>query len=149
MIELREKSFNPWEELLRYELSFKNEKGKYGANSVFAGTMRDFNESNTIESMFLEHYPDMTSRYLDKIETEAKQKWELVDVLVLHRVGNIVPDDTIVLIAVWGAHRSEAFEACRYIIEELKHRAPFWKKETRDDKSEHWVTNNTPLNKNI
>lgn len=144
MIELREQSFNPWQELLRHEESFRNEKGKYGANAVFVGTMRDFNEASNIESMFLEHYPEMTSRYLEKIVTETKNRWEILDVMLLHRVGNLVPDDSIVLIAVWSAHRNEAFEACRYIIEELKHRAPFWKKETRDDKSDHWVTSNTP-----
>lgn len=144
MIELRDAVFNPWEELLQYQQSHHHEKGKYGANSVFVGTMRDFNESNTITSMFLEHYPAMTSRYLEKIVTETKEKWQLYDVLVLHRVGAVFPDDTIVLISVWSAHRHEAFEACRHIIEELKQRAPFWKKETRDDNTSHWVTSNTP-----
>lgn len=144
MIELREQTFNPWEELSRYQQSSRLQAGKYGANNVFIGTMRDFNESSTITSMFLEHYPEMTAGYLDKIVREAKEKWSLYDALVIHRVGNIFPDDTIVLISVWSAHRQEAFEACRYIIEELKHRAPFWKKETRDDNSSHWVKNNTP-----
>jgi molybdopterin synthase catalytic subunit len=147
MIELREQAFNPWQELQRHEHALKDQRGKYGANSVFVGSMRDFNDANNVASMFLEHYPEMTSSYLDKIVEESKQKWETLDVLIIHRVGNIFPDDTIVLIAVWSAHRSEAFEACRYIIEELKHRAPFWKKETRDDRSEHWVTNNTPQKK--
>lgn len=144
MIELRNESFNPWQELQRHEESFQIQKGKYGANAVFVGTMRDFNASNNVESMFLEHYPEMTSRYLEKILNETKKRWEVIDVMILHRVGNLVPDDTIVLISVWSAHRNEAFEACRYIIEELKHRAPFWKKETRDDDSSHWVSSNTP-----
>lgn len=144
MIDLRSQPFNPWQELSRHEQTFATQKGKYGANAVFVGTMRDFNETNNIESMFLEHYPEMTSRYLEKIVAETKNRWQILDVLVLHRVGNLVPDDTIVLIAVWSAHRNEAFDACRYIIEELKHRAPFWKKEMRDDKSSHWVTSNTP-----
>ena len=144
MIELREHCFNPWQELLRHEQTFQTEKGKYGANAVFVGTMRDFNETNNVESMFLEHYPEMTSRYLEKIVSETKNRWQVLDILVLHRVGKLLPDDTIVLIAVWSAHRNEAFDACRYIIEELKHRAPFWKKETREDKTGHWVTSNTP-----
>lgn len=144
MIELREQAFNPWQELLRYQESFHKEKGKYGANSVFVGTMRDFNNANTVTSMFLEHYPEMTSRYLEKIITETNSKWNLYDTLLLHRIGDVSPDDTIVLIGVWSAHRQEAFDACRYIIEELKQRAPFWKKETRDDNSSHWVTTNTP-----
>jgi len=144
MIELREQPFNPWQELQRYVESFQQQKGKYGANTVFVGTMRDFNASSNVESMFLEHYPEMTSRYLEKILGESKQRWKLTDALILHRVGTLIPDETIVLISVWSAHRNEAFEACRYIIEELKHRAPFWKKETRDDDTSHWVTNNTP-----
>lgn len=144
MIELREQAFNPWQELLQHQQFFHKDKGKYGAGNVFVGTMRDFNDSNTVTSMFLEHYPEMTSRYLEKIVSEANSKWTLYDTLVIHRVGNIVPDDTIVLIAVWSAHRQEAFEASRYIIEELKHRAPFWKKETRSDESSHWVSSNTP-----
>jgi len=144
MIELREQPFNPWEELLRYNDVLQSEKGKYGANAVFVGTMRDFNESSGIESMFLEHYPEMTNKYLEKILNETRNRWEIIDALILHRFGNLVPDDTIVLIAVWSAHRNEAFDACRYIIEELKHRAPFWKKETRDDNTSHWVANNTP-----
>jgi molybdopterin synthase catalytic subunit len=149
MIELREQSFNPWQELQRHEEAFQSEKGKYGASVVFVGTMRDFNEANNIESMFLEHYPEMTSRYLEKIVDETKKRWEILDVLVLHRVGSLVPDDTIVLISIWSAHRNEAFDACRYIIEELKHRAPFWKKETRDDNTDYWVTSNTPQKNNV
>jgi len=144
MIELREQPFNPWQELLGYSDSLRVKKGKYGASAVFVGTMRDFNESNHIESMFLEHYPEMTTRYLNKILDETKKRWDILDSLILHRVGNLVPDDTIVLIAVWSAHRNEAFDACRYIIEELKHRAPFWKKETHEDHSSRWVTSNTP-----
>jgi molybdopterin synthase catalytic subunit len=85
----------------------------------------------------------MTSLYLDKIASEALQRWNILDTFIIHRVGHINPDDSIVLIAVWSAHRNEAFEACRYIIEELKHRAPFWKKETLKDNSERWVTQNT------
>lgn len=144
MVELRDTVFNPWQELLQHQQTNHLEKGKYGANTVFVGTMRDFNESNTVTSMFLEHYPEMTSRYLEKIVAETRNKWEVHDVLVIHRVGHIKPDDTIVLISVWSAHRHEAFDACRYIIEELKHRAPFWKKETRADNTSHWVSSNTP-----
>ena len=141
--ELRELPFDAWQELHGYQESLTAAKGQYGATSVFVGTMRDFNESQAVQTMFLEHYPEMTSRYLDKIANEALEKWNILDTLVIHRVGNIRPDDTIVLIAVWSAHRKEAFEACRYIIEELKHRAPFWKKETLTDQTERWVTKNT------
>lgn len=141
--ELRETPFDAWQELHNYQVSFTASKGQYGASSVFVGTMRDMNDSQSVESMFLEHYPEMTSRYLDNIANEALEKWNILDAYIVHRVGRIKPDDSIVLIAVWSAHRKEAFEACRYIIEELKHRAPFWKKETLSDKSERWVTQNT------
>jgi len=141
--ELRETPFDTWQELHDYQESLAVSKGQYGATSVFVGTMRDFNDSQSVQAMFLEHYPEMTSRYLDKIANEALEQWDILDTFIIHRVGQIDPDDTIVLIAVWSAHRNDAFEACRYIIEELKHRAPFWKKETLSDNSKRWVTKNT------
>lgn len=141
--ELRETPFDAWQELHGYQESMTRANGQYGATSVFVGTMRDFNNQQSVQSMYLEHYPEMTSSYLDKIALEAQQRWNLLDTFILHRVGDIKPDDTIVVIAVWSAHRNAAFEACRYIIEELKSRAPFWKKETLSDKSERWVTKNS------
>jgi len=141
--ELRETPFDPWQELHNYQESLTASQGQFGATSVFVGTMRDFNDSQSVQAMFLEHYPEMTSRYLDKIANETLDQWNILDTFIIHRVGHITPDDTIVLIAVWSAHRNDAFEACRHIIEELKHRAPFWKKETLDDNSERWVTKNT------
>ena len=146
-IQLREQSFDPWQELHAYQESLQAGPGKYGATSVFVGTMRDLNESDTVQSMYLEHYPEMTSRYLNKIVGEAEEQWDILDTLVLHRVGHIRPDDSIVLIATWSTHRDDAFKACRFVIEELKHRAPFWKKETLLDNSERWVTSNTAADK--
>lgn len=142
-IQLRDKPFNPWQELHVHEESFRALHGKYGATSVFVGTMRDINQNDDVIEMFLEHYPEMTSHYLEKVRELAHSKWELLDSLVLHRTGTVKPDETIVLIAVWSEHRAEAFEACRYMIEELKQGAPFWKKETLSDDSERWVTVNT------
>jgi len=141
--ELREKPFNPWQELHGYQETLDKLQGKYGATAVFIGSMRDMNESQSVKSMFLEHYPEMTSRYLDKITRLVLTQWKILDALVLHRVGDIQPDDTIVLVAVWSEHRDEAFKACRFILEELKHRAPFWKKETMTDNTQRWVTKNT------
>jgi molybdopterin synthase catalytic subunit len=143
-IEIREKPFNAWQELHGYQETFNELQGKYGATAVFVGTMRDMNESTAVKAMFLEHYPEMTFRYLDKIARRASTQWNILDALVLHRVGNIHPEDTIVLIAVWSKHRDDAFQACRYILEELKHRAPFWKKETLGDNTTRWVTSNSP-----
>jgi molybdopterin synthase catalytic subunit len=92
--------------------------------------------------MILEHYPAMTQYYLEKLIDEATCKWNLLDILIIHRVGNIKPSDPIMLIACWSAHRRASLDACSWLIEELKHRAPFWKKETRAN-GEYWVEKNT------
>jgi len=142
MIQIRDKAFNPWAELQQYQEGMSLQ-GKYGATAVFVGSMRDFNEGDKVQAMHLEHYPEMTEQYLEKIVQQAQQKWEILDTLIIHRVGEIFPDDPIVLVAVWSAHRANAFDASRYIMEELKSRAPFWKKETLPDGS-RWVEKNTP-----
>jgi len=141
MISIRETHFEPWAELQAYtdKLSIK---GKYGATGVFVGSMRDFNEGDDVTAMTLEHYPGMTEKYLEKIVSQASQQWPILDSLILHRVGDIRPDDAIVLVAVWSAHRASAFDASRYIMEELKSNAPFWKKETLSDGT-RWVEKNT------
>ena len=140
-IELRGEGFDPYAELARYEKSALP-VGRYGASTCFIGTMRDFNQGDTVADMDLEHYPGMTDRILERIAGEAMEHWELLDVLVLHRYGRVSPGDPIVLIGVWSAHRGAGFEACRFIIEELKHKAPFWKRETVGDDS-RWVSENT------
>jgi len=94
--------------------------------------------------MTLEHYPGMTERALAGIADEARTRWPVNALLIVHRVGPIGPGDAIVLTAAWSAHREAAFAACRYLIEELKHRAPFWKKETLADGGSRWVARNTP-----
>jgi molybdopterin synthase catalytic subunit len=142
-IELHANPFNPWEELNRYQNTHALH-GNVGAACVFVGTMRDFNQGDSVSTMYLEHYPEMTGAYLQKIATEAQQKWDIEDLIMLHRHGQIQPNDTIVLLAVWSAHRESAFAACRYLIEELKTRAPFWKKETLlADNSTRWVEGST------
>lgn len=143
MIELRDAAFDPYAELVRHQEASLARTGRYGATCVFVGTMRDFNEGDAIRAMVLEHYAGMTERQLERIVAEAGRRWELLDVLLLHRVGAIVPGQPIVLVAVWAAHRGAAFDACRYLIEELKHRAPFWKKELLEH-GERWVESNTP-----
>ena len=113
------------------------------ATAVFVGTMRDVNESARVERMVLEHYPGMTEKHLQAICGQAAEKWDVIDTLVLHRVGDVYPGDPIVLVVVWSAHRKDAYEANRVIMEDLKSRAPFWTKETLDD-GERWVEKNTP-----
>lgn len=140
-IELRANGFEPYAELAQYQ-QLALPVGSYGASSCFVGTMRDFNQGDEVAGMELEHYPGMTDRFLERIAVEAMSHWALLDVLVIHRYGRVLPGDPIVLIGVWSAHRGAAFEACRYIIEELKHKAPFWKRETVGDNS-RWVEANT------
>ena len=91
--------------------------------------MRDVNADAAVTSMTLEHYPGMTEKALAAIVDEAKARWDIADALVIHRVGALKPADQIVLVAVTSAHRGEAFAACEFIIDYLKTRAPFWKKE--------------------
>jgi molybdopterin synthase catalytic subunit len=143
-IEIRETPFHPWEELQRYEdeVVTAHSAGKFGASAVFVGSMRDFNQGDTVQGMSLEHYPGMTEKELQRIINEARGQWQLLDELVLHRVGALQPNEPIVLVAVWSAHRKEAFEACRHIMEALKSRAPFWKKEELAESS-RWVDNNS------
>lgn len=142
-VELHGSPFRPWRELERYEGEVLGRAGAYGASCVFVGTMRDFNEGSEVSVLTLEHYPEMTERHLRVISEEAARRWELLDTLVLHRYGTLAPGDPIVLVAAWSAHRAAAFEAARYLIEELKARAPFWKKEVAGD-GERWVGRNTP-----
>jgi molybdopterin synthase catalytic subunit len=102
---------------------------KVGAVSSFIGVVRDVNEGDAVRNMTLEHYPGMTERALEKIVAEAKSRWDVIDVLVVHRVGRLAPTDQIVLVVVTSAHRGEAFAACEFVMDYLKTRAPFWKKE--------------------
>lgn len=142
-IKICDTGFDPCVELRRYQDERADLHGKFGATVSFVGTMRDFNDNETVRAMTLEHYPGMTEKYLDRILAEAKARWDIVDALVVHRVGALRPNEPIVLVAVWAAHRAPAFDAARYLIEELKTRAPFWKKETRAQ-SQRWVEHNTP-----
>ncbi len=113
-----------------------------GAIATFTGTVRDMNEDrgrvSAVSAMTLEHYPGMTERALEAIVTQARERWNIFDALVVHRVGPLFPQDQIVLVATVGAHRGEAFAACEFIMDYLKTRAPFWKKE-RTPEGERWV----------
>ena len=110
-----------------------------GAVVTFLGLMRDMNEGDQVAAMFLEHYPGMTEKALQQILAEADRRWDLMGIRVVHRVGELSPTDAIVLVAVASAHRGEAFRACEFVIDYLKTRAPFWKKERTGD-SDRWVS---------
>jgi molybdopterin synthase catalytic subunit len=141
-IRIQKDGFDPWRETAAYqEARARDWAGRYGATAVFVGSLRDFNQGHPVTGMTLEHYPGMTESYLQKISAEACTRWELLDTLIIHRYGPLSPGDPIVLVAVWSAHRDAAFAACRYLIDELKTRAPFWKQEARSD-GVHWVEEN-------
>jgi molybdopterin synthase catalytic subunit len=142
-IKITAEAFDPFQEIQAYQNAEIGNIGAVGATSIFIGTMRDFNEGVTVKGMTLEYYPGMTEKQLEKIVTEAQRQWQLIDSLVIHRVGDILPTDTIVLVAVWSSHRGDAFDACRYIMEALKSKAPFWKKELLVTENERWVATNT------
>lgn len=102
---------------------------RVGAQVSFLGLVRDLNDGDGIVGMTLEHYPGMTEKALEQIVVEARGRWDIYDALVVHRVGRLLPCDQIVLVAVTSAHRGEAFAACEFIMDYLKTRAPFWKRE--------------------
>ena len=112
---------------------------RVGAVAAFLGVTRDLNEGVGVATMTLEHYPGMTEKALGAIVEEAMRRWTLIDVTVIHRVGELRPTDPIVLVAVAAAHRQEAFAACEFVMDYLKTRAPFWKKETTPDGGGKWV----------
>jgi molybdopterin synthase catalytic subunit len=109
-----------------------------GAIASFVGLARDMNEGSGVQAMTLEHYPGMTEKALAMLVEEANARWALLDVTVIHRVGRLLPGDPIVVVAVASTHRGQAFAACEFIMDYLKTRAPFWKKEETPD-GERWV----------
>lgn len=122
MIKVQEKDF-----VVQEEYQKLLQKNTTGAVSLFVGLVRDFNQ--TSKRFFLQHYPAMTEKVLCEIEQQAKQRWNLIDTTIIHRVGELNVDDQIVFVGVSSAHRADAFAACEFMIDILKTRAPFWKKE--------------------
>ena len=107
-------------------------RGRPGVGAVvtFVGLMRDLNAGVAVSAMTLEHYPGMTEKALEVIAAEAADRWDLLSIRIGHRVGPLIPQDPIVFVGVVSRHRAEAFRACEFLIDYLKTRAPFWKKET-------------------
>ncbi len=138
-VKICEMAFEPFVEIQNFQNQLALE-GKFGATSIFIGTMRDFNEGDDVKAMTLEHYDGMTQKQLIKIIATAKAKWQILECLIVHRVGDILPNEPIVLVSVWSAHRGEAFDACRYLMEELKANAPFWKLEKLATNETRWVS---------
>jgi molybdopterin synthase catalytic subunit len=105
---------------------------RVGAVASFIGIVRDLNEGAAVGSITLEHYPGMTEKSLAAIAEQAKARWNLFDILIVHRVGTLAPTDQIVLVVTTSSHRGDAFAACQFVMDYLKTDAPFWKKESTD-----------------
>ena len=133
-VRVQTEDFDAGAEITRLRLS----RADTGAVAAFIGQVRDLNEGANVSAMTLEHYPGMTEKALENIVDQAKQRWNIFDALVVHRVGRLNPTDQIVLVVVSGAHRGEAFAACEFIMDYLKTEAPFWKKE-QTPTGERWV----------
>lgn len=110
-----------------------------GGLCSFVGLVRDMNDGDDVSAMTLEHYPGMTEKMLERIEAEACARWPLEDSLIIHRYGRMEPGEQIVLVAAASAHRQAAFEACNFLIDWLKTKAPFWKVEENDHGEASWV----------
>ena len=133
MIRVQEAPFDPGAELAGFKPG-----AAAGATVMFVGTVRELSEGREISAMTLEHYPAMTTRALADIEAEARRRWPLEDVLVIHRHGRLEPGEDIVLVITRASHRNAAFEACAFLMDWLKTKAPFWKLEA-DARGERWV----------
>lgn len=115
-----------------------------GGQSIFIGYMRETNQArNDVISMKLEHYPEMTEKYLSKLSENIKKDYKLHNILIAHRVGLVFPENCLVVVSCWSAHRKNSINAVKYILEDLKHNAPLWKKESFVDSSSEWVKKNT------
>src|SRR5262249_13105701 len=125
MIRVQDTAFDPAAELTQFQAANRSS----GATVMFIGTVRETSEGGRIEGMTLEHYPGMTEKALSEIEAEALKRWPLDASLIIHRHGRLLPGDDIVLVITASAHRQAAFEACSFLMDWLKTKAPFWKLE--------------------
>lgn len=138
-VRIQQEPFNPGEETRM--LRRRDDGGwdtRVGAVATFVGTVRDLNEGDTVKLLSLEHYPGMTEASIAEIISEAKSRWPIFNARVIHRIGPLTPADEIVWVGVTSAHREAALAACAFIMDFLKSRAPFWKKESIDG-GERWV----------
>ncbi|MEM7169361.1 MAG: molybdenum cofactor biosynthesis protein MoaE [Pseudomonadota bacterium] len=134
MIKVQQEDFDVAAEL--QALSGGNHK--IGGVTVFVGLVRDMADNENISAMTLEHYPGMTEKQLEKIEQEARNRWPLENSLIIHRYGRLAPGEQIVMVATASPHRDAAFDSCRFLIDWLKTKAPFWKLEETPDGGK-WV----------
>ena len=138
MIIVQEQAFDVGQEYVR----LKARRTDIGATAMFVGSVRDVSDGQSVSTMTLEHYPGMTERALADIETEARRRWPISDCLIIHRFGKLQPADDIVLVITCSSHREQAFEACQFLMDWLKTKAPFWKLE-EDGGQARWVQSKT------
>lgn len=134
MISVQTEDFDIGQEYARLRQSADSD----GAIVTFTGLVRDFNQSGSVSALFIEHYPGMTENALSAICEKARARWELGQIRIIHRVGDIKADEQIVFVAVSSKHRKNAFEASEFIMDYLKKDAPFWKKEATEQGMQ-WV----------
>ena len=134
MVVIQEQDFDVTAELE----ALRAQSSSTGAIVTFTGLVRDINDNDAVHHLFLEHYPGMTESSIEQIIEEACTRWEIIGTRVIHRVGHLKPRDQIVLVAVSSLHRKDAFMACEFIMDYLKTRAPFWKKELTPD-GDRWL----------
>ena len=134
MIIVQEQAFDVGQEFAR----LKAGRTDTGATAMFVGSVRDVSDGQAVSTMTLEHYPGMTEKALEEIEIQARARWPISDCLIIHRFGKLAPADDIVLVITCSAHREAAFEACQFLMDWLKTKAPFWKLE-EDGSKARWV----------
>lgn len=133
-IVVQHEDFDPGEEIARLTAASNDT----GGVATFLGVVRDVNEGDRVSSLYLEHYPGMTERQIEAIIDEAARRWQVIDATVIHRIGQLATGDRIVFVGVASRHRGDAFDATEFIIDWLKTRATFWKKEQTAD-GERWL----------
>lgn len=139
MISVQEADFNL---STQYEM-LRAKDNTDGAIVTFIGLVRDFNQGHDVTGLFLEHYPAMTAKSLEKISERAKERFKVNQLDIIHRVGQLALGDQIVYVGVSSPHREEAFACAQFVMDYLKKEAPFWKKETRKDQQQDiWVETN-------
>jgi molybdopterin synthase catalytic subunit len=134
MIIVQNQSFDIGAELAR----LKGARTDIGGTAIFVGSVRDMSGGSQVSTMTLEHYPGMTEKALADIEAEARKRWPVDEVLIIHRYGTLQPGEDIVLVIACSAHREAAFTACEFLMDWLKTKAPFWKLEAGQDGT-YWV----------
>ena len=136
MIKIQKENFQ-----VDYEIEkIKSLSNEIGAVTNFIGYVRNINNSKKVKSIYVEVYEEMAIKSVKKIGENAKNKWNLIDYLVIHRFGNLSINDKIVLVSTFSKHRKESFESCNFIMDYLKKEAPFWKKENYENESK-WLKN--------